>query len=80
MLALLLGLCGGAVMAAAAGARRRASAFPPLLDATDSFDVLVKPDQGDTDSTPPSDCLRSRWPVAERAGSYCHWARTDRPS
>jgi len=48
-LALLLGMCGGAVTAAAAGARRTTSAFPRLLEATDSFDVLVNPDDGDMD-------------------------------
>jgi hypothetical protein len=48
-LVLLLGMCGGAVTAAAAGARRTTSAFPRLLEATDSFDVLVNPNDGDLD-------------------------------
>jgi len=48
-LALLLGMCGGVVIAASAGARRTASAFPRLLEATDAFDVLVNPNDGHMD-------------------------------
>jgi hypothetical protein len=42
-LALLTGLAGGAVLAAAAGARRTESAYPRFLHATNSAQVLVGP-------------------------------------
>jgi putative ABC transport system permease protein len=41
-LALLLGLCGGVVLGAAAGARRTESAFPRLLDAVRAFDATFE--------------------------------------
>src|SRR5213592_4280560 len=43
-LALLAGLAGGAVLAAAAGARRTDSAYPRFLQASKASDVLVSPD------------------------------------
>jgi len=51
-LALLLGLAGAAVMGAAAGARRTASAYPRLVEDTNAFDILVNPDEGDMDFEP----------------------------
>lgn len=45
--ALLIGVAGASVMAAFAGARRTESAFPRLLDWTNSLDVLVSPDFGE---------------------------------
>jgi hypothetical protein len=42
-LALLVGLAGGAVLAAAAGARRTESAFPQFLRSTAAADILVGP-------------------------------------
>lgn len=48
-LALLLGLSAGLVLAAWAGARRTTTAFPRLQEATNSFDVLANPDDGDMD-------------------------------
>src|ERR1700730_18088839 len=43
VLALLVGLAGGAVLTAAAGARRTASAYPRYLQAYRASDVLVSP-------------------------------------
>ncbi len=43
VLALLIGLAGGAVLTAAAGARRTASAYPRFLVASRASDVLVGP-------------------------------------
>ncbi len=43
VLALLVGLAGGAVLTAAAGARRTASAYPRYLHAYKASDVLVSP-------------------------------------
>jgi hypothetical protein len=43
VLALLIGLAGGAVLTAAAGARRTASAYPRYLQAYRASDVLVSP-------------------------------------
>lgn len=48
-LALLVGIAGGATLAAVAGARRTDTAFSRLLVDTESWDVLVNPDLG-TDS------------------------------
>ncbi|MCJ7436225.1 MAG: hypothetical protein MUP97_00475, partial [Acidimicrobiia bacterium] len=48
-LALLVGIAGGATLAAVAGARRTDTAFSRLLADTKSWDVLVNPDLG-TDS------------------------------
>src|SRR5215469_10992694 len=42
-LVLLVGLAGGAVLTAAAGARRTDSAFPRFLRATAAADVVVSP-------------------------------------
>ena len=42
-MALLVGVAGGAVLAAVAGARRTESAYPRLLDATRASDVTVIP-------------------------------------
>ena len=42
-LALLIGLAGGVVMTAAAGARRTENAYPQFLRATAAADVLVGP-------------------------------------
>ena len=47
--ALLVGLAGGATLAALAGARRTDTAFDRLVEKTDAWDVLVNPDLG-TDS------------------------------
>jgi hypothetical protein len=44
VLVLLVAVAGGAVLAAAAGARRTASAYPRLLTASKASDVLVAPD------------------------------------
>ena len=43
VLVLLLGLAGGAVLAAAAGARRTSSAYPRFLSAYQASDVLIAP-------------------------------------
>ena len=51
-LAVLLGLTGAAVMGAAAGARRTATAYPRLVEHTNAFDILVNPDTGDMDFGP----------------------------
>ncbi len=45
-LALLVGLAGGLVIAGFAGARRNATAFDRMIEATDGWDVLINPDQG----------------------------------
>lgn len=45
-LSLLLGIVGGTSLAAAAGARRTASAYERLLRAANAEDVLVNPDDG----------------------------------
>jgi hypothetical protein len=42
-LALLVGLAGGAVLTAAAGALRTDSAYPRFLQASKASDVLVSP-------------------------------------
>ncbi|HYK29778.1 MAG TPA: hypothetical protein VEV61_17555, partial [Streptosporangiaceae bacterium] len=42
-LTLLIGIAGGAVLAAAAGARRTDSAYPRFLKATAAANVLVSP-------------------------------------
>lgn len=47
-LVLLIGLAGTAVLGAAAGARRTATAYARLVKDTNAFDVLVNPDSGDT--------------------------------
>jgi hypothetical protein len=44
VLVLLVAVAGGAVLAAAAGARRTASAYPRLLTASKASDVVVAPD------------------------------------
>ena len=44
--ALLVGLAGGAALAAFAGARRTDTAFDRLVKKTDAWDVLVNPDRG----------------------------------
>jgi ABC-type lipoprotein release transport system permease subunit len=49
VLVLLAGLAGAAVLTAAAGARRTASAYPRLVEATVASDVLVNPNDGNTD-------------------------------
>lgn len=49
LLVLLIALAGGTVMAATAGARRTASAFPRMLEEANAGDVLVNPNDGDTD-------------------------------
>lgn len=49
VLALLFGVVSGTAMAAAAGARRTASAYERLLRATNAEDVLVNPDDGYAD-------------------------------
>jgi ABC-type lipoprotein release transport system permease subunit len=46
---LLIAVAGGAVLAATAGARRTASAYPRMLEASNSYDVLVSPDTDDVD-------------------------------
>lgn len=43
---LLIGLIGGVVIAAVAGARRTDTAFDRLLDDTDAWDVLINPNEG----------------------------------
>lgn len=43
---LLTGVVGGLVLGSLAGARRTASAFDRMVDATESADVLVNPDEG----------------------------------
>ena len=43
VLVLLLGLAGGAVLAAAAGARRTGRAYPRFLVASRASDVLIGP-------------------------------------
>jgi ABC-type lipoprotein release transport system permease subunit len=48
-LALLVGVAGAAVLTAAAGARRTGSAYPRLLEEAETGDVLVNPNDGDTD-------------------------------
>jgi hypothetical protein len=45
-LILLVALVGGVVLAAATGARRTDSAFPRLLGAASTSDILVNPDEG----------------------------------
>jgi hypothetical protein len=47
VLVLLMAVAGGAVLAAAAGARRTASAYPRFLTASKASDVLVAPDEPD---------------------------------
>lgn len=49
VVALLVGLAGGAVLASLAGARRTDTAYSRLVEKTDAWDVLVNPDLG-TDS------------------------------
>lgn len=52
-IALLMGVAGGVAMAAGAGARRTASAFDRMLDATEPSDVLVNPNYGDESELQP---------------------------
>jgi hypothetical protein len=47
VLVLLVAVAGGAMLAAAAGARRTGSAYPRFLTATKASDVLVAPDEPD---------------------------------
>ena len=51
VLTMLLGLSGGVVLAAAAGARRTASAYPRLLQHLDAGELLVSPNGGGTGTT-----------------------------
>ncbi|MET0627455.1 MAG: ABC transporter permease [Acidimicrobiia bacterium] len=48
VVALLIGLAGAVTVAAFAGARRTATAYPRLLDQAHALDVLVAPDFGET--------------------------------
>ncbi len=48
-LVVLIAVAGGAVMAAAVGARQTSSAYPRMLEESNSFDVLVNPDTDDVD-------------------------------
>jgi hypothetical protein len=65
-LAFLVGVAGGAALAAVAGARRTDTAYSRLVDATDAWDVLVNPDLGSQSA------LRSasvaKLPMVESAG------------
>ena len=49
VLVLLIGVGGGAVLGALAGARRTASAYERMLEEADAADVLINPADGDTD-------------------------------
>ena len=49
VLVLLIGVGGGAVLGALAGARRTASSYERMLEEADAADVLVNPADGDTD-------------------------------
>ena len=67
-LALLVGLAGGIVLTAVAGARRTDSAYPRMLDATTAWDVTVNPDHGtDSELNGKADEVRAL-PQVERFG------------
>ena len=61
VLVLLVALTGGAVLTAAAGARRTSSAYPQFLRISKAADVLVSPDNTGLDSYYPG-----AWPAARR--------------
>ncbi len=50
-LALLVGLAGGIVLTAIAGARRTDSAYPRFIAESEAFDVLVVPDSLDVETS-----------------------------
>src|SRR5881394_1182386 len=47
LIALLVGLSGGAALAGVAAARRTETAFRRMRDATDAWDVTINPNSGD---------------------------------
>ena len=67
VLVLLVGVIGGVVLAAAAGARRTSSAFERMLTAVHAADVLVNPDAG-VDSNLDFDAVAGL-PGVEEAGA-----------
>jgi len=69
LLVLLIALAGGTVMAAAAGARRTASSFPRMLKEANAGDVLVNPNDGDTDF----DSIEALPDVVDAARGYGHF-------
>lgn len=64
--AILVGLAGGATLAAVAGARRTDSAFDRLVRDTEAWDVLVNPDFGGESALDPDDV--AALPQVARAG------------
>lgn len=69
LLVLLIALAGGTVMAATAGARRTASAYPRMLEEANAGDVLVNPNDGDTDF----DTIEALPDVVDAARGYGHF-------
>jgi ABC-type lipoprotein release transport system permease subunit len=64
--ALLVGLAGGAALAAFAGARRTDTAFERLVEQTEAWDVLVNPDLGSDSALDDRDV--ASLPYVEAAG------------
>jgi len=65
VLTVLIGLAGGAVLAASAGARRTASAYPRFLRYSHASDLLVATSGGVGVTTRPSGACPG-WPPAPR--------------
>ncbi|MGH8986853.1 MAG: FtsX-like permease family protein [Acidimicrobiia bacterium] len=65
-LALLVGVAGGVVLTAAAGARRTDTAYDRMVDETRAWDVLVNPDEGTGSAIDPQDV--ARLPMVEEFG------------
>lgn len=76
-LVLLVGLAGGAVLAAVAGARRTASAYPRFLVASRASDVLVGPASWDSVATTTRWAACPAWRRPRRL-SGCRHSRSDR--
>jgi ABC-type lipoprotein release transport system permease subunit len=76
VLVVLIGLAAGTVMAAAAGARRTASAYPRMRAAANAGDVLVNPDDGDTDF----DAIEALPGVLDTARGFGHFLTPITPS
>ena len=58
LVALLIGLAGGAVLGGLAAARRTASAYERMRQTTDAWDVLVNPNNGDFSKLSPARLAR----------------------